>query len=153
MFSTGPGPNDPYPTPSHPLLLFPEKNFKGTPEKVVADKITQFASNEQKQKKFTYNSLQVLYTRPLVFSRIDHSVTSQVAVGSDIQDIQGYMTANPDVANVIWFNYANDINLKFGVKVDDVPACQNCSLAHGSCYTGTCVCMDSYSGPDCDISP
>jgi hypothetical protein len=24
-------------------------------------------------------------------------------------------------------------------------------LAHGSCYTGTCVCLSGYKGSNCDI--
>jgi hypothetical protein len=131
--------------------LFPQKKFKGTPVKFAPNVMAEFASNGQKQKIHKYSSLRVLYTRPLLFSRIDHSVTSMVAVGSDIEDIPGYMVSNPDIADLLWFNYAPDIQLKFGVKVEDVPACTNCSLAHGSCYTGTCVCLSGYKGSNCDI--
>ena len=111
-----------------------------------------FAVNEQKVKKLMYNSLRVLYTRPLIFSRIDHKVTTKIAIGSDIEDLPGYMTSNPDIADALWFNYASDIPLKFGVKVDDVPACTNCSLTGGSCYTGSCVCLTGYTGSNCETS-
>ena len=103
--------------------------------------MAKFASNDQKVKKIAYYSLRVLYTRPLIFSRIDHTVTTKVAIGSDIENLPGYMTSNPDVADALWFNYASDIPLEFGVKVDDVPACTSCSLVGGSCYTGSCVCL------------
>lgn len=147
----GPSVSEPYPTLQNPLLLFPQNNYKGTPTKVTPGKLVTFALNKQKVKTMVYNSLRVLYTRPLVFSRTDHKVTTSVAVGSDIENLASYMVSNPDVANALWFNYASDIPLEFGIKVDDVPACTNCSVTGGCCYTGSCVCLPGYSGSNCEI--
>ncbi|XP_048582452.1 uncharacterized protein LOC5506577 isoform X2 [Nematostella vectensis] len=148
---TRPAVGTPYPTEQYPLLLFPQKNFQGTPLKVEPNKYAVFAENKQKKKNINYNSLRVLFSRKLTFSQLDNSLTQEIATGSDIEDIPGFMENNPHlVADDIWFNYASDIELQFGVKVEELPSCTNCSATGGCCFTGTCQCLPNFTGVNCE---
>ena len=150
-----PGPSNPalYPSLKYPLLLFPETNFGGTPKKIAPNTFGYFANNGQNVRKMDYKSFRIYPARKMTFLQKDESSTveKEVSPGTDVEDIQGYMTMNEDIANPLWYNYERSIDLQFAIKVEDVPACTNCSETGGSCYTKSCVCLPTYSGSNCEI--
>ena len=139
-----------YPSLMYPLLLFPQKHFQGTPVKIAPDTFEVFAQNRENSKKLLYNSLRVLFGRKVSFQRVDHNVVKDVLPGSDIEDIAAYMVMNDNIASEVWYSYSPEITLDFAVKVADNPSCTNCSEVGGSCYTGTCICLPSHSGQNCE---
>lgn len=96
--------------------------------------------------------MRVLFRRKVTFSRVDHNALYEIPIGGDIEDIPSFMILNEEVGNDLWINFSKAIELSFAVKVEDVPACTNCSNVGGSCYTGSCVCLPGYSGVNCEIN-
>lgn len=88
----------------------------------------------------------------MTFSRVDHNAEKEIPIGGDIEDISSYMVMNEDVGDELWINYSSAIELSFAVKVEDVPACTNCSDTGGSCFTKRCVCLPGFSGLNCKVS-
>lgn len=94
--------------------------------------------------------MRVLFRRKVTFSRVDHNALYEIPIGGDIEDIPSFMILNEEVGNDLWINFSKAIELSFAVKVEDVPACTNCSNVGGSCYTGSCVCLPGYGGANCE---
>ena len=69
-----------------------------------------------------------------------------------MEDIPLFMIMNEEIGDDLWINYSPAIELSFAVKVEDNPACTNCSNVGGSCFTGSCVCLPGYGGPNCEGS-
>jgi len=147
---TRPSNPDDYPSIQYPLILYPNAYFTGTPKKVAPDTFEVFAQNSQSQLVYTYRSMRVLFRRKITFSRVDQNVQYEVTIGGDIEDIPSYMITNEDVVRDLWINFSHAIDLSFAVKVEDVPACTNCSDVGGSCFTGSCVCLPDYTGVNCE---
>lgn len=142
---------DNYPSIQYPLVLFPNAYYTGTPKKVAPDTFEVFAQNSQSQLVYTYRSMRILFRRKVTFSRDDHNKNYEIAIGGDIEDIPSYMIMNEDIGDDLWINFSPAIDLSFAVKVEDVPACTNCSVSGGSCFTGSCVCLPGYTGANCDM--
>lgn len=139
-----------YPNLTFPLLLFPEKDFKGTPVKVPSDSYHLFAQNSENKRSFSYFSARVLFTRSITFSRgKQDDQKSVVSPGSDINNLESYFASNSDIGNPLWFNYATTIDSEFYIKVEGNHHCTNCSEIGGSCYTGKCICLPGYNGTYC----
>ncbi|XP_029194504.2 uncharacterized protein LOC114960333 [Acropora millepora] len=147
-------PNDAinYPSIQYPLILFPNAYFTGTPKKVAPDTFEVFAQNTQSQLVYSYQSMRVLFRRKVTFSRVDHNAEKEIPIGGDIEDISSFMVMNEEVGDELWINYSSAIELSFAVKVEDVPACTNCSDTGGSCFTKRCVCLPGFSGLNCKVS-
>ena len=122
----------------------------GTPKKVAPDTFEVFAQNTQSQLVYSYKSMRVLFRRKVTFSLVDHNENYEIPIGGDIEDISSFMTMNEEIGDDLWINFSPAIDLSFAVKVEDNPACTNCSETGGSCFTGSCVCLPGYTGVNCD---
>ena len=139
-----------YPSIQYPLILFPNAYYMGTPKKVAPDTFQVFAQNTQSQLVYSYKSMRVLFRRKVTFSRVDHNENYEIPIGGDIEDISSFMTMNEEIGDDLWINFSPAIDLSFAVKVEDIPACTNCSETGGSCFRGSCVCLPGYTGVNCD---
>lgn len=146
-------PNDThsYPSIQYPLILFPNAYFTGTPKQVAPNTFEVFAQNTQSQLVYSYKSMRVLFRRKVTFSRVDHNVQVDIPIGGDIEDLPSFMIMNEEVGDELWMNYSPAIELSFAVKVENVPACTNCSENGGSCFTKSCICLPGYGGVNCDV--
>ena len=150
MAFAGPTDVENYPSIQYPLILFPNVYFTGAPQKVAPDTFQVFAQNSQSQLVYSYRSMRILYRRKVTFSRVDHNVLYEIPIGGDIEDIASFMTMNEEVGDDLWINFSHAIELSFAVKVEDVPACTNCNVTGGSCFTGSCVCLPGFTGANCN---
>lgn len=93
--------------------------------------------------------MRVLFNRTVMFAR-NIVYKSEYSPGNSIRDIGQFMLTNPSIADGIWYNYDQGIDVNFYVRVEATPQCFNCSVTNGVCYTGACVCVNGATGVNCD---
>ena len=120
------------------------------------DQVLKFAQNSQNARQNLYSSMRVLFNRTVTFMRNDIATLDYASVwapGNHIENIAEFFKANTRLAEKTWYNFDVSIKSDFWVKVEGNSACDSCDASHGCCYTGTCECMDNYTGENCDVAP
>jgi len=143
--------SDKYPNQTTPMVLFKDYDFQGDHSFHNADTYVKFASNKDNVRIMEYKSVRFLFDRPVSFSRnLDYQI--QWDRSSNIRNISEFMLSNVEIADPLWYNYERMYDVEFNIKFVGNTACDNCTVAQGSCYTGTCVCFDGFTGNDCENS-